>query len=918
MSTDLSFRIGAELGEIKTALAGLRAEFAAVGKAASGAGSAKAFGGIESGAGSALASLRGLVLGFASVATAIKAIGTADELNTLNARLKLVTKSTDEFAQAQVKLFDLAQRSRSSLTDTISLYSRIALATKDAGVGQETLLGIVETINQAVQLSGSSTQAAEAALIQLGQGLASGTLLGEELNSVLEQTPALADAIAKGLGKTRGELRQLGQDGKLSAQQVIAALQAQRGEVAAQFAQLPVTVGQSLTLLRNAGLQLVGTFDTATGATSGLAGVIKDLSEFLSSDAVLGAVVEYAKTFGDAFAQIVKDAREAVQIIKTATVDITGSGEDLVQLVGRAFTELPRNLRSVVRIVTITFAGMVDRIIADATLAKEALAAIFTDDTIAAAIVRRNVRVTAAAATVRDMVDEEVNANRRAAAEAKKAADAAIAARNKARAATGNTSTGTFRPTVDKAADDASKALAKAQADVDEKLLQDSSKRALGILENQYADAKLTVASYFETRRTLELASLDSSIAIERARLATSKAADRTKILGEIELLERAKTDIELKAARDRDAAVKDLEKQLRQVQVRDLENRGQTAEATRVRLQAEFQDLIARLQTEGKTAEVKRIQDLIELEANRAKFEQLKAEAEQVIAALEAKQQSIANQRTTGAITPAVAEDQSRQARDEAIPRLDGIAAELGQLRDIAADPKITEGVDRFNVSLETLKTQAEGGLKGAMNDLRSSLANLQEGFAGAAVNAGVDALNGLFNDLVEGSKSGKQALLDFVASFVRSMAQIASKALSTYLALQGLSFITGIPVQTLAAGLQVGASVKHSGGMAGTGPVRRVNPLLFAGAPRFHGGGLVGLKPDERPAILQTGERVLNRQQTADYNGGGAGSGGGTRVINVIDPNLVQDYMTSSAGERTILNVIERNAGAVRQKIA
>ena len=114
MSTDLSFRIGAELGEIKTALTGLRAEFAAVGKAASGAGSAKAFGGIESGAGSALASLRGLVLGFASVATAIKAIGTADELNTLNARLKLVTKSTDEFAQAQVKLFDLAQRSRSS------------------------------------------------------------------------------------------------------------------------------------------------------------------------------------------------------------------------------------------------------------------------------------------------------------------------------------------------------------------------------------------------------------------------------------------------------------------------------------------------------------------------------------------------------------------------------------------------------------------------------------------------------------------------------------------------------------------------------------------------------------------------------------------------------------------------------------
>ena len=143
----------------------------------------------------------------------------------------------------------------------------------------------------------------------------------------------------------------------------------------------------------------------------------------------------------------------------------------------------------------------------------------------------------------------------------------------------------------------------------------------------------------------------------------------------------------------------------------------------------------------------------------------------------------------------------------------------------------------------------------------------------------------------------------------------------------LQGLSFITGIPVQTLAAGLQVGANVKHAGGMAGTGPHRSVNPLVFAGAPRFHNGtGVLGLKSDEIPAILQSGERVLNRRETADYNAGGRAGGGssggsssgGTRVINVIDPNLVQDYMTSSAGERTILNVIERNAGAVRQKIA
>jgi tape measure domain-containing protein len=255
VAADVEIRIGAELTEIKGALAALRRDLGSVGQAAQQAGGRNALSGLESGARNAVGAIGRLVGSFAALATAIKLIGAADELNTLNSRLKLVTSSNEEFARAQAKVFDLAQRTRTSLGETISLYTRIAQATKDAGVGQETLLGVVETINQAVQLSGASTQAAEAALIQLGQGLASGALRGEELNSVLEQTPALADAIAKGLGKTRGELRQLGQDGKLTAEQVLKALQSQREEVARQFATLPLTVGQSVTLLKNAGLQ---------------------------------------------------------------------------------------------------------------------------------------------------------------------------------------------------------------------------------------------------------------------------------------------------------------------------------------------------------------------------------------------------------------------------------------------------------------------------------------------------------------------------------------------------------------------------------------------------------------------------------------------------------------------------------------
>jgi hypothetical protein len=71
--------------------------------------------------------------------------------------------------------------------------------------------------------------------------------------------------------------------------------------------------------------------------------------------------------------------------------------------------------------------------------------------------------------------------------------------------------------------------------------------------------------------------------------------------------------------------------------------------------------------------------------------------------------------------------------------------------------------------------------------------------------------------------------------------------------------------------------APVHHAGGMVGSpGPGRRVPALVFAGAPRLHAGGWAGLRPDEVPAILQRGERVLSRAEVARGLGSGAGSGG------------------------------------------
>ena len=65
------------------------------------------------------------------------------------------------------------------------------------------------------------------------------------------------------------------------------------------------------------------------------------------------------------------------------------------------------------------------------------------------------------------------------------------------------------------------------------------------------------------------------------------------------------------------------------------------------------------------------------------------------------------------------------------------------------------------------------------------------------------------------------------------------------------------GVPIP--AGALSVRSS--HTGGIAGqgTGQRRSISPMIFAGAHRFHQGGIVGLAPDEVAIIAQKQGEVL-----------------------------------------------------------
>lgn len=237
--------------------------------------------------GEALGSMRGFLVQVGGTLAALNLaqqfIRVADSVTVLNNQLKLAMGSAKAADQAYTDLYRIAQASRVSFTDLGATFAQIRRATEDAGLSYSRLLTVTEAIGNAMAVSGGSAAGMNAALIQLQQGLASGTLRGEELNSVMEQTPRLAQAIADGLGVTRGELRALGQDGKLTSEAVIRALESQAAVLKGEVANSTLTYGQAMTKAANAVTLFIGEVDDASGASSQLAELLVEFSNRLDT-----------------------------------------------------------------------------------------------------------------------------------------------------------------------------------------------------------------------------------------------------------------------------------------------------------------------------------------------------------------------------------------------------------------------------------------------------------------------------------------------------------------------------------------------------------------------------------------------------------------------------------------------------------
>ena len=288
----------------------------------------------------ALLGFLGIQLGGQLIKDIVK---TADAYKTLEARLKLVSDTSEEFLTAQEALFAIAQRTRGDLEATYTVYGKLETVIKQLGGTQQQAISTTETLNKAIALTSQGAAQDAAAILQFSQALGSGVLRGDEFNSVMENSQGLAQALAEGLDVPITKLRAMAEAGELTADKLVNALGASAPKVAEQFNRLPLTVGGAMTQLNNAVVRFVGNTDKSTGATAKLASGISSLAANL--DKVVGVALIAAEVYGaklvlgliasaeayaehkaaaEAEAEAIQAANEAAEASRNLQVQIAG------------------------------------------------------------------------------------------------------------------------------------------------------------------------------------------------------------------------------------------------------------------------------------------------------------------------------------------------------------------------------------------------------------------------------------------------------------------------------------------------------------------------------------------------------------------------------------------------------------------
>lgn len=249
--------------------------------------------------GRTMSSLTNIAKGLAAALSIQQVAEYANSWVNVSNKLVNAVRPTEQLGDVTQRVFDISQKTMSSLEATAALYGRLERATRSAGTSTAELTTLVSTINKGLAVSGATTQEASSTMIQLSQALASGVLRGEEFNSISENGSRLAVALADSLGVTIGQLRAMAAQGKLTTEVVVNGLLKQSDQIAKEFSSTVLTMGQAFTVATNNITKFIGESSTTNTTLNVFNHSVITLSENLNT--VSTAIGVFAVVMGSRF-----------------------------------------------------------------------------------------------------------------------------------------------------------------------------------------------------------------------------------------------------------------------------------------------------------------------------------------------------------------------------------------------------------------------------------------------------------------------------------------------------------------------------------------------------------------------------------------------------------------------------------------
>ncbi|MBI5334744.1 MAG: tape measure protein [Burkholderiales bacterium] len=913
---EAKLRISAEVQQALTSLRSVQQELKGLDKQADAAGSR------AQGLAGTLSGLRGALAGLAGVATlqvmAREIVGARIEAERLQAVLKLSTDGPQQAAEdlewLKKTLNDLGLR-----LDTAGMaYAKFAVAAKGTALEGEAAKQVFEQVARASAVMGLSAEDTSGVLLAMTQMLSKGVVSSEELRGQMgERLPNAFQLSAEGMGVTTEEFNKMLARGEVMASDLLPRLATvwlkslgQAPEEAAKGAQ------GEINRFHNALLELKQTLGDA-GIADGLVAALADVNKGLAAvtqrlkdarqegEGFFGTVVALYNNRQKSIDKMVADlqqpktAADAAKQRKELEADTSTWSWQSVVARQKRIAELRQ---------------IEQRLQAEATKAAEDAKAKAATPIKADEAKLQKERERSARSALKDLLDKAKTEREKIAEEranflagAGKHLSSAELAQAEAAFAKRMQGAGGVAPT--------RQAQIRAAYDAELDLLRDAIEREQQVNEQRFQDGLTELGDYLATRGRLQRQAAEADLKrLEQERAAAAaglaqarglaasgdpqeaargqeavlRATDRlAQVEAEIAMRKRDQVDAQRALLRDAEQINRERTRTLAELDDQVKAARGEQLSPAELRAQVEreFADTARRIgnDEEGQA----RLGQLIDLEAARRQFDQLRALWQRTTQDMATAEAAVRQQQEAGALTASQAEQQLLALRREQVPALDAI---LARMRELAATPDQQSAVRQLEVEL--------GGLRQARTELEEA----------ARSSATAEFTQGL-TDIATGAKTAKDALTDMVGGFAKAMLNVINQRLGKQLvdSLMG-DGTAGGGSGWLGAFVSAVGSLFHTGGVVGTGAgTRRTLPAhTWALAPRYHGGGIAGLAPGEVPAVLMAGEEVLTEDNPRHIKNAGRSVGGLSVVNNVQISGAQGDDAQAAEAARSLTDTI------------